>query len=332
VFTARERAAALQRARLTAERLQANLEKVVLGKREEVRLALLALMGQGHLLIEDVPGVGKTMLAKSLARSVGCLFRRIQFTPDLLPSDIIGVTIYNEGSGEFQFRPGPVMAHILLADDLNRASPRTQAALLECMEEGQVTIDGVTRPVPEPFMVLATQSPLPMEGSFPLPPTQLDRFLMRLSLGYPAPSDEVQMLEAQRLAHPLESLGQAVGQEELVQVQQAVREVYVAVPIHWYVIGLVEATRQHPSLFLGASPRGSLALTRLAQARALLEGRDYVLPDDIKVLAAAALAHRTVVSNGARMKGTTAEAVIQEIVDEMEVPGAILSPEEQRRA
>jgi len=302
-------------------RLTQNVEKVMVGKSAEVQLIVVGMLCQGHLLIEDVPGVGKTVLAKALARSVGTSFNRIQFTPDMLPSDVTGVSIFNQQTREFEFRPGPIMAQVVLTDEINRATPKTQAALLEAMEERQITVDGVTRPLPSPFMVLATQNPIEYEGTFPLPEAQLDRFLLRLSLGYPSATDEVHVLERQQYAHPVDTLEQVVAVDELLAAQKAVRAVYVDGLIKTYIIELVGRTRKHPDVYLGASPRGSLAVFRTAQARAALLGRDYVIPDDVKALAEAALAHRIIVGPAARIKDVTARSVVQEILKTVAVPG-----------
>ncbi len=257
----------MQVVRAFAERLIANVEKVIVGKTEVIRLTVVGLLCQGHLLIEDVPGTGKTMLAKSLARSIGGTFNRIQFTPDMLPSDVTGVSMFNQKTGEFEYRPGPVMANIVLTDEVNRATPKTQSALLEAMEERQVTVDGVTHLSPSPFMVLATQNPIEYEGTFPLPEAQLDRFLMRVSLGYPAPSEEIRMIEAQQISHPVDSLEKAVSIEELREAQSAVRHVTVTPEMKRYILELVTATRRHEDVYVGASPRGSLALFRVARRR-----------------------------------------------------------------
>ena len=306
-----------------ALKITENVETVIVGKHSVVEQAVLGLLCQGHLLIEDVPGVGKTALAKALARSVGCSFRRIQFTPDLLPSDVTGVSIYNQRTLEFEFRPGPVMAQIVLADEINRATPKTQSALLESMEERQITVDGVTHLLPSPFMVMATQNPIEYEGTFPLPEAQLDRFLMRLSLGYPDPSDEMVILGRQQVSHPLDDLKQVVEVEELLEAQRAVRrDVYVDRLIRQYIVAVVSATRQHPDIYLGASPRGSLGLFRTSQALAALRGRDYVIPDDIKWLAEYVLAHRLIVNPAARIKNVTAREVVSEILESVPVPGA----------
>jgi MoxR-like ATPase len=305
-----------------AQKVSANVERVILGKPAEVELALIALLCQGHLLIEDVPGVGKTMLARALAKSLGCTFKRIQFTPDMLPTDVTGVSVFNQKTREFEFRPGPVHAQVVLTDEINRATPKTQSALLECMEERQVTVDGVTYPVPQPFLVMATQNPIEYEGTFPLPEAQLDRFMLRIHLGYPAPKDEMAILDAQRLAHPIDAITQVASAEELMSAQGAVREVYVDSLVKEYILGLIEATRKHPDIYLGASPRGSLALYKTAQVRAAIAGRDYVIPDDIKALAEPALAHRLIVSPAARLKNVDARAVVDELIHSVAVPGS----------
>ena len=308
--------------RAVAEQIVANVEKVIVGKTDETRLTLIALLCQGHALIEDVPGVGKTMLARSLARSSGCSFKRIQFTPDLLPSDVTGVSIYNQKNNEFEFRPGPIMAQVVLADEINRATPKTQSALLEAMEERQVTVDGVTRRVPAPFMVLATQNPIEYEGTFPLPEAQLDRFLVRVRLGYPSATDEVIIMDRQQMVHPVDEIDQVADPHAIQRVQQAVKAIYVDPLIKQYIVSVVEMTRKHEAAYLGASPRGSLALYRTCQALALLNARDFVIPDDIKALAQATLAHRVIVSPAARVKGITAEDVVNECLTRVPVPGA----------
>ncbi len=307
----------------TIERILSNIGKVILGKRQELELALVALLSQGHLLIEDVPGVGKTTLAKTIAKSFGCSFRRIQFAPDLLPSDITGVSLFNQKTSEWEFRPGPIMAQIVLADEINRASPKTQSALLECMEERQATVEGITRKMPRPFFIMATQNPIERDGTFPLPEAELDRFLMQIKLGYPSFQDEVAVMEKQQFAHPFEQLEQVASSEELIDLQEAVKSVYVDNLIKEYIVKLVEATRTHPEVYLGASPRGSLALFRTSQARAMLAGRDYVTPDDIKLLAVSTLAHRLMVKPAFRNDGTNSvnEKIIQSILDSVPVPG-----------
>ncbi len=307
--------------RLLSERILANVERVIIGKQHEARLALITLLCRGHLLIEDVPGVGKTMLARALARSTGCSFARIQFTPDLLPTDVTGVSVYTPATGSFEFRPGPIMSQIVLTDEINRATPKTQSALLEAMEERQVTVDGVTHLVPQPFMVMATQNPIEYEGTFPLPEAQLDRFLMRVHLGYPSPTDEILVMDAQQREHPIESLAQATSADEVLDLQRAVSEVYVDPLIKQYVVSLVNATREHESVYLGASPRGSLALMRVAQAFAMLEGRDFVQPDDIKLLAYPALGHRVIVSPAARVRNISAAEIVDECIQRTAVPG-----------
>ena len=314
--------AELEDFRSIAERVVENVERVIVGKHYEVQLALVALICRGHLLIEDVPGVGKTTLAKSLARSLGCTFKRMQFTPDLLPSDVTGVSIFNQKTAEFEFRAGPVMAQIVLADEVNRATPKTQSSLLEAMEEHQITVDGVTRELPVPFLVMATQNPIEYEGTFPLPEAQLDRFMMRLSLGYPSPADELVVLTAQQQSHPIDAIEQVVSLDDLLQLQQEVRSVYVDRLVSEYIVNVVTATREHQEVYLGASPRGSLALYRASQARAMLYGRDYVIPDDVKELAEPTLAHRLIVSPAARIRNVDPRQVIEEIVEAVPVPGA----------
>ncbi len=312
----------MQLARDAAERVIGNVEAVIVGKHQEVELAFIALICQGHVLIEDVPGVGKTVMARAFARSVGCSFRRIQFTPDLLPSDVTGVSIYNQKTGEFEFRPGPIVAQVVLADEINRATPKTQSALLECMEERQITVDGTTYALPRPFIVLATQNPIEYEGTFPLPEAQLDRFLLRINLGYPSKRDEITMLERQQAQHPIETLGEVISASELAELQQTIRRaVYVDELIRDYIVSVVESTRSHPDVYLGASPRGSLALVRASQARAALYGRDYVLPDDVKALAVPTLSHRLIVNPGARIKHTETATIVQEILESVPVPG-----------
>ena len=301
--------------------LLGNVTRVLIGKRREVELALIALASEGHILIEDVPGVGKTMLAKALARSIGCTFRRIQFTPDLLPSDVTGVSIYNQKTEEFEFRPGPVMAQIVLADEINRATPKTQSALLESMEEKQLTVDGKTHLLPPPFMVMATQNPIEYEGTFPLPEAQLDRFLMRLRLGYPSREDEVSVLDSQVISHPIEDVEQVISVQDLMETHRMVRQVRVEPQLRGYIVDIVGATRTHPDVYLGASPRGSLGLFRTAQAAALLAGRDYVIPDDIKMLAEPVLAHRVIMNPAARVRNVQSSAILREVLQSVSVPG-----------
>jgi len=300
----------------------ANVEKVIFGKHHEVELALVALVCRGHILVEDVPGTGKTVLAKAIARSLGCSFRRIQFTPDLLPSDVTGVSIFNQRTSAFEFRPGPVMTQIVLADEINRATPKTQSALLESMEEHQVTVDGTTYQLPDPFLVMATQNPIEYEGTFPLPEAQLDRFFMRIQLGYPKEREEIAILDAQRIVHPLETIEQVMSADELLQAQAQVREIHIADSVKAYVVDIVTATRSHPDVYLGASPRGSLALSRAAQAYAAMNGRDYVLPDDVKALAAPTLSHRLILQPQARLKDLAATTVVAEILASVPVEAA----------
>lgn len=307
------------------EALQAirdNVERAIVGKRREIELALVALACQGHLLIEDVPGVGKTVLAKAIARSIGCTFKRIQFTPDLLPSDVTGVSIYNQKTGDFEFRPGPIMAEVVLADEINRATPKTQASLLEAMEERQLTVDGQTHALPRPFIVLATQNPIEYEGTFPLPESQLDRFMLRLRLGYPNREDELAILDQQRHAHPLEALEPVTSVAEVLAVQGAVGTIHVDGRVKQYIVDIVRASRTHPDLLLGASPRASLALLRGAQALAMLAGRDYVLPDDVKALAEPVLGHRVIVQPAARARDITPARVVADILASLPVPGS----------
>ena len=309
-------------ARETARRIIDNVQDVIIGKERAIELGVIALMCQGHALIEDVPGVGKTMLARSLARSAGCSFKRIQFTPDLLPTDVTGVSIYNQKDGEFEFREGPIISQLVLADEINRATPKTQSALLEAMEERQVTVEGVTHEVPRPFMVMATQNPVEYEGTFPLPEAQLDRFLLLVSLGYPTVEEELAIIEKQRVAHPIESLHAVASTEAILGLQSAAREIFVDDLIRQYVVSITDATRSQPDISLGSSPRGSLGLFRASQAQALIRGRDYVLPDDVKELAVAVLAHRVIVAAPARMRGVSAKDIISTVVDDTPVPGA----------
>ncbi|HSR20814.1 MAG TPA: MoxR family ATPase [Anaerolineales bacterium] len=303
------------------EKLIDNLERVIVGKREALELITIGLLCEGHVLIEDVPGVGKTMLARSLARSLDCKFNRIQFTPDMLPSDITGVSIYNQHKGEFEFRPGPIIGQIILADEINRATPKTQAALLEAMEERQVTVDGTTHVLPRPFMVLATQNPIEYEGTFPLPEAQLDRFLLRVRLGYPEYVDEIKILDSQRLRHPIDTLAAVCASAEVLSAAEQIRTVFVSAAAKRYVTELSRRTRQSPDIYLGASPRGTLALSRAAQARAALVGRDHVLPDDIQDVVVPILGHRIIVSPAARLRELSADRIIQEIVHNTPVPG-----------
>ncbi len=304
-----------------AERLIDNVARVIIGKRNEIRMTVLGLLCQGHILLEDVPGVGKTMMAKALAKSIGATFSRIQFTPDMLPSDVTGVSIFNQGTLKFEFRPGPIMAQIVLTDEINRATPKTQAALLEAMEEKQVTVDGTTYPLEEPFLVLATQNPIEYEGTFPLPEAQLDRFMIRIRLGYPTPQEEIAMLDSQQYQHPLADLRQVVSVDELLKAQRAVRDSYLNYDVKAYIVELVTATRRHPDVYLGSSPRGALGLYRLAQANAALQGREFVLPDDVKLLAEAVLAHRIILGPTARIKDISSGSIVQYILNTTPIPG-----------
>jgi MoxR-like ATPase len=306
----------------TAQEIVENVAKVIIGKKPVIERALAAVIAQGHLLIEDVPGVGKTMLAKSISVSIGCSFKRIQFTPDLLPSDIVGVSIYNQSTGEFQFRPGPVMSQVVLVDEINRATPKTQSALLEAMEELQVTVDGVTRPLDRPFVVMATQNPIEYEGTFPLPEAQLDRFLMRISMGYPSFEEELSVIEGQEKTHPIDLLEAVATSDNVIKLQDAAKDIYVDTAVREYIVSLIEATRNHEDVSLGASPRASLGMFRAVRAIAILRDRDYVIPDDVKELAYAVLAHRLILSSAARMRGLQPRQVIEGLLETVAVPGA----------
>jgi MoxR-like ATPase len=305
-----------------AERIIENVSQVIIGKRNEIRQTVFGLLCQGHILIEDVPGVGKTMMARALARSIGASFNRIQFTPDMLPSDVTGVSVFNQQTRQFEFRPGPIMSQIVLTDEINRATPKTQAALLEAMEERQITVDGHTYALDEPFLVIATQNPIEYEGTFPLPEAQLDRFMLRIRLGYPTPQEEIAMLDSQQYQHPLIGITQVVSVEELLAAQRAVREIYLNQDVKNYIVNLVTMSRQHPDVYLGASPRGALALFRASQARAAVVGREYVIPDDVKALAETTLAHRIIVGPNARIKDISASSIVQNILNVVSVPGA----------
>jgi len=298
-----------------------NIENVIIGKTPTIELAVIGLLSQGHLLIEDAPGVGKTMLARSLAKSVNCSFKRIQFTPDMLPGDITGVSIYNQKIADFEFRPGPIMANMVLADEINRATPRVQSALLECMEEHQISIDGMTYRMPSPFHVFATQNPIEYEGTFPLPETQLDRFLMRISLGYPSVAEQITIMQKQQYEHPITQIRAVANYEELLRLQETVKKIYVDVQVQEYIARLIENTRHHASIYLGVSPRGSLALFRTVQARALMQGREFAIPDDVKAMAEPVLAHRLVLHSLDGTKDRSGRSIINDILSKMPVPG-----------
>lgn len=305
----------------TAQRIIANIQNVIVGKPDVVELAVISLLCQGHLLIEDIPGVGKTMLARSLAQSLGCSLGRIQFTPDMLPSDVTGVSVYNQNSHEFEFRPGPILSEIVLADEINRATPKTQSALLEAMQERQVTVDSVTHKLPPLFMVLATQNPIEHEGTFRLPEAQLDRFLMRIRIGYPDGEDEIDILDRQQFQHPIEELEAVVSVEDVLSAQKAIRSIFIAPTVKKYIVDLVQQTRIHSDVYLGASPRGSLGLYRASQAQAMLRDRDFVIPDDIKSLASAILMHRMILAPGAHLQDLSEQSIINEILEGVAVPG-----------
>ena len=311
-----------QSAPAAARTIVDNVSKVIVGKTPVIEQTLAALIAQGHILVEDVPGVGKTMLAKSLAASLGCLFKRIQFTPDLLPSDITGVSIYNQRTGQFEFRPGPVMAQVVLADEINRATPKTQSALLEAMEELQVSVDGLTHYLEPPFIVLATQNPIEYEGTFPLPEAQLDRFLIRVSLGYPDFAEELSVIERQEQTHPIDELEAVATPEDVVRLQSAAREIYVDGLVREYIVGLAEASRNHEDVALGASPRASLGMFRMARAFALVQDRDYVVPDDVQALAFGVMGHRIILSPAARMRRLQPREVVDRLLDSVPIPGA----------
>ncbi len=310
----------IEEIKTTASKIRENVGKVIVGKGEVVDLALVALLCEGHILFEDVPGIGKTTMAKALARSLDCSFRRIQFTPDLLPSDVTGLSVYNQKTQEFEFRPGPLMAQIVLADEINRATPRTQSALLEAMQERQITVDGATKLLPRPFLVLATQNPIELEGTFPLPEAQIDRFFMKLALGYPSDEEEESILLRFERDEPLETLQAVVDADKIADMQRAVRAVRVEASVREYVVSIVRATRVHASVELGASPRGSLYLYRAAQALAALRGRDFVLPDDIKYLAPFVLTHRLIISAQTRLRGRDVNQIIQQVIESVPVP------------
>jgi MoxR-like ATPase len=304
----------------TVDRIRANVARVIVGKDEVIELCLVALLCEGHVLLEDVPGIGKTTLAKAIARSVGCTFKRIQFTPDLLPSDVTGILFFNQKTQEFEFRPGPLMAQIVLADEVNRATPRTQSALLEAMQERQMTVDVETMLLPRPFLVLATQNPIELEGTFPLPEAQIDRFLLRVALGYPSEEDENEILVRYEREDPLETLQPVAQAADLLAMQEQVKTIHVEESVREYVVQVARATREHPAIELGASPRGTLSLYKTAQALAAIRGRTFVLPDDVKYLAPPVLTHRIIISPQTRLRGRRPEEVMAEIVDTVPVP------------
>jgi len=317
------RAEAVNDIEKTAERAQSiirEIETVIVGKHQSVELVVIGLLCNGHVLIEDIPGVGKTMLAKALAGALGVTYRRIQFTPDLLPADITGTSIFNQKTGEFFFREGPVFANVLLADEINRATPKTQSSLLEAMEEFQVTVDGATRVLEPPFFVIATENPIEYRGTYPLPEAQLDRFLMRIQIGYPTPEQEVVVLNRQAKKHPIHAVKPVVGREEVLEMQERVRDVHIDASLKDYLVAVTSATREHPLVALGASPRGSLGLMRTGQARAVLHGRDFVLPDDIKALAPAVLCHRIIFKPEARVRHLNPTQIVEEVLDQIPVP------------
>ena len=303
-----------------ADKIRHSVQRVIVGKDDVIDLAIIALLCKGHVLVEDVPGIGKTTMAKALAQSLGCTFNRIQFTPDLMPTDVLGVNFYNQKSGDFEFRAGPIFSQILLADEINRATPRTQSALLEAMGERQATIDGVTRAISEPFMVLATQNPIEMEGTFPLPEAQLDRFMLRIKLGYPSPDEESDILLRFQKDTILPALDPVTNESELRPLQDAVTTVRVDDTIRMYVVAITQATREHDGLSLGASPRAALSLYKTAQAKAALDARDFVTPDDVKEMAETVLAHRMILTSNSRLRGRTTEMIVEEVLDSVPVP------------
>jgi MoxR-like ATPase len=302
------------------KRIVDNISRVIVGKLPSIELLMTGLIADGHVLLEDIPGLGKTLIAKSLAKSIGASFKRVQFTPDLLPADITGFNIYSQHSDEFIFQPGPVMTHVLLADEINRTIPRTQSSLLESMEERQVTVDGKTYPLPHPFFVMATQNPIELEGTFPLPEAQLDRFLLRIRLGYPNQNEEISILERFQEKDPFIELASVAEPKEISEMQQARKMIHISQPVKEYIVNITSATRKSPALRLGASPRGSLGLMKTAQALAALRGRDYVLPDDIKYLAVPVLAHRLILKEEEELRGLTRETVLEEIINQTPIP------------
>ena len=304
------------------DRIVENVGRVIIGKDPAIRLAMVALLSRGHILVEDVPGVGKTMLARSIAITTGCDFKRVQFTPDLLPSDVTGASVYNQQIGQFEYRPGPIMAQVVLADEINRATPKTQSALLEAMGEQQVTVEGVTHTLPSPFMVIATQNPIEYEGTFPLPEAQLDRFFMRISLGYPEPSEEVSIMDGREATDPIDLLQSSSAPADIIALQQYTDSIYIDELIKQYIVDIANATRSHPDTTLGVSPRASINLMKGAKAFAMLQGRDYVIPDDVKAIAVPVMSHRVLLSPSARMRGVNQSTIVSEALENVNVPGA----------
>lgn len=302
------------------ESILSNIQKVIVGKDEVATLSLVALLAEGHVLLEDVPGVGKTMLVRAIAKSIDCEFKRIQFTPDLLPSDITGMSIYNPKELKFEFRPGPILGNVVLADEINRTSPKTQSALLEAMEENSVTVDGHTIEIKKPFFVMATQNPIEYEGTYPLPEAQLDRFILMLNMGYPSMTDELEILQRTDKGHPIDRIQSVLKREDIITIQEEVKEVHISENVQKYILGIVGATRDHEDLFLGASPRASIALMKAAKALAYIQNRDFVLPDDIQYLAAAVLAHRLILTTEATYQGKKGQDIIEEILEGIPVP------------
>lgn len=316
----KETSVAMDRTNPTLQKIIDNVEKVIVGKRDVIQYSLVALLCGGHVLLEDVPGVGKTMLIRAIAKSIGLDFKRIQFTPDLLPSDVSGVSIFNQKTMEFEFRPGPIMGNVILADEINRTSPKTQAALLEAMEEGSMTVDGTTYSLPKPFFVLATQNPIEYEGTFPLPEAQLDRFLLKLNMGYPSHDDEINLLTRIQVQHPIEDIQTVIDANQLREMQRQVKLVHIEASLSTYIVEITRATRNHHAVYLGASPRGSIALMKTAQALAYLHGRDYVVPDDIRALVTHTLAHRILLKSESRLSGITVERVLKDVIGSIRVP------------
>ncbi|SEU05559.1 MoxR-like ATPase [Salinibacillus kushneri] len=303
-----------------ADQLLQNIQKVIIGKEEVTKLSIVALLAQGHVLLEDVPGVGKTMLVRALAKSLNCEFKRIQFTPDLLPSDVTGVSIYNPKESKFEFRPGPILGNIVLADEINRTSPKTQSALLEGMEEKNITVDGTSIPLKKPFFVMATQNPIEYEGTYPLPEAQLDRFLMKLNMGYPSPQEEMDMLNRTSHSHPIDQIEPIMTQEELIHLQREIDEVFVNQSLQRYIVDITSGTRNHPQVYLGASPRGSIALMKAAKAYAFIHNRDYIVPDDVKYLAPFVLAHRIIITSESKFEDKNEKMIVEEVLAQTKVP------------